>query len=165
VATRKKGRQQSAAGPAVVASVESELAAIQSLSLDQLRQVWREHLGCEPPRFRARDILLRMLAWQLQAKAFGGFDAETERQIREITRPFERDPGHRPKAVRRLSPGVVLVREWKGVLQRVSVEKDGFSHLGQRYGSLTEVARAITGTGWSGPRFFGLEIAEKGEPQ
>jgi hypothetical protein len=165
VATRKKDRQHSAAGPAIAASVESELAALQSMSLDQLRQAWREHMESEPPRFRARDIFLRMLAWQLQAKAFGGFDAETERQLREITRPFERDPAHRPKPVRRLSPGVVLVREWKGVLQRVTVEKDGFSHLGQRYRSLTEVARAITGTRWSGPRFFGLEIAEKVDSQ
>jgi hypothetical protein len=163
VSARKKGRQHSAAGSSAANSLEKELAHLESLSLDQLRKAWREQLGTEPPGFRARDVLLRMLAWQVQAKALGGLDPNTERQLRKIARAFERDPAHRPKPVRILSPGVVLTREWKGVLQRVTVERDGFSHLGHRYRTLSEAARAITGTKWSGPRFFGLESRETEE--
>jgi hypothetical protein len=163
VSAHKKGRQHSTAGSPPANDLEKELAHLKSSSLDQLRKAWQEQLGTEPPGFRARDILLRMLAWQIQAKAVGGFDPNTERQLREIAKAFERDPAHRPKPVRILSPGVVLTREWKGVLQRVTVETDGFSHLGRRYRTLSEVARAITGTKWSGPRFFGLESRQTGE--
>ena len=56
-----------------------------------------------------------------------------------------------------LRAGTVLVREWRGVAHRVLVLDTGFEHQGKRFGSLSEVARAISGTRWSGPRFFGLQ--------
>ena len=65
------------------------------------------------------------------------------------------------KSARDLSPGVVLTREWKGVIHKVTVMAGGFQHLGKRYGSLSDIARTITGTRWSGPRFFGLEQKER----
>ena len=157
MATRNKNRQRNSAGSSIPDSVERELSRLETLSLDQIRQAWRDRLGNDPPPLRARDILLRMFAWRIQENALGGFDAKTERNLREIAKGFERDPAYRPKTVRSLSPGVVLTREWKGALQRVTVTHDGFSHLGRRYASLSDVARAITGTRWSGPRFFGLE--------
>jgi hypothetical protein len=56
-----------------------------------------------------------------------------------------------------LKAGTVLVREWRGIEHRVLVLDGGFEHRDRRYKSLSHVARAITGTNWSGPRFFGLE--------
>ncbi len=167
--TRVAGKGRDGKRPTVVPSainaVEQEIVALATLGLEDLRQRWRDRLCAEPSPLRARDILLRMLAWRIQADALGGFDAKTERKLREIAKAFERDPAYRPTPVRSLSPGVILTREWKGVLQRVMVTKNGFQHLGQEYASLSDVARAITGTRWSGPRFFGLEASRESPDQ
>jgi len=158
---RKADRQLPAAGSTRSDSIEHELSRLEELSLEQLRHAWHNRLGHAPPPLRTRDVMLRMLAWRIQAEAFGGFDSKMERHLKEIAKGFERDPAYRPKPVRPLSPGVVLTREWKGVLQRVTITQDGFTHLGRQFASLSDVARAITGTRWSGPRFFGLEQKER----
>ena len=152
-----KGRQRIAAGPASPEAIEAGIAALNLLSLEELRQTWRTRLQTKPPPIRSRDILLRMLAWQMQAKAFGGFDSSTQRKLRQMSAAFAKDPAHRPTTSRSFAPGVVLTREWKGVVHHVTVASDGYLHLGHHYASLSDVARTITGTRWSGPRFFGLE--------
>jgi hypothetical protein len=98
-----------------------------------------------------------LLAWRLQAIAFGDLDATTTRKLRDISKALERDGDYEPQVRRDLSPGVVLTREWKGVVHKVTVVAGGFQHLSQRYRTLSDIARTITGTRWSGPRFFGLE--------
>jgi hypothetical protein len=100
---------------------------------------------------------MRMLAWQIQADAFGGLDAETEQRLDSIGEKLEQDGSYEPTVRRELPPGTMLSREWKGVVHTVMLTGDGFQHLGKTYGSLSDVARAITRTRWSGPRFFGLE--------
>lgn len=64
-----------------------------------------------------------------------------------------------------LRPGTVLIREWRGVTHRVLVRHKGFEHDDKTYGSLSEVARAISGTHWSGPRFFGLGAKPAGRKE
>lgn len=125
--------------------------------LGELRTAWLSRFNTNPPPIRSRDILLRLFAWRSQADATGGLDAVTERKLHEIARALERDGAYEPKIRRDLSASVVLTREWKGVIYRVTVTAGGFQHLGKRYGSLSDIARTITGTRWSGPRFFGLE--------
>jgi hypothetical protein len=100
---------------------------------------------------------MRTLAWQLQAEAYGGLEMATVRQLRRIGKALERDGTYEPQTRRDIAPGVVLTREWKGVTHKVTVTADGFMHQGDTYRSLSDVARTITGTRWSGPRFFGLE--------
>jgi hypothetical protein len=152
-----KGRQPRAAGPFAIDAIERQLLGIQDLTTDQLNDVWRERLGTEPPAIRSREVLLRFLAWRVQSEAFGGLDAPTELKLREIAKALERDGSYEPKIRRELSPGVVLTREWKGVAHKVTVTASGFQHQGRGYRSLSDIARTITGTRWSGPRFFGLE--------
>jgi hypothetical protein len=152
-----KGRQRRAAGPFAVDAVERQLSGLQDLTTDQLNDVWRKRLGTEPTAIRSRKVLLRLLAWRLQSDAFGGLDAPTELNLREIANALERDGSYEPKIRRELSPGVVLTREWKGVAHKVTVTTVGFQHQGKGYRSLSNIARTITGTRWSGPRFFGLE--------
>ena len=86
----------------------------------------------------------------------GGLDAGTGRKLRDVATALERDGSYEPKVRRELSSGVVLTREWKGVIHKVTVTADGFQHRGQR---------SITGTRWSGPRFFGLEQKSTRQPQ
>jgi hypothetical protein len=55
--------------------------------------------------------------------------------------------------------GARLIRTWKGATHEITVVERGFAYCGRRYRSLTEIAQAITGAHWSGPRFFGLKTA------
>ena len=160
-----KGRPQYAAGRAAASDVEKELIRLPALNLDELRREWKLEFKVDPPLVRSRDILLRLLAWQMQSDTLGDLDADTERKLRNITKALERDGDYEPKIRRNLSSGVVLTREWKGVIHKVTATADGFQHLGKRYGSLSDVARTITGTRWSGPRFFGLEQRKRRQSQ
>ena len=145
-----------AAGP-----VEIELTKLVHMPIKDLRGIWKERLESEPPDVRSREVMLRLLAWRLQAEAFGGLDLPSERKLREIADTLERTGTYEPKQRRDLSPGVVVTREWKGAVHRVAVTTGGFEYDGRRFKSLSDVARTITGTRWSGPRFFGLEQKPK----
>jgi Protein of unknown function (DUF2924) len=145
-----------AAGP-----VEIELTKLVHLPIKDLRGIWKERLESEPPDVRSREVMLRLLAWRLQAEAFGGLDLPSERKLREIADTLERTGTYEPKLRRDLSPGVVVTREWKGIVHRVAMTAGGFEYDGRRFKSLSDVARTITGTRWSGPRFFGLEQKPK----
>jgi Protein of unknown function (DUF2924) len=99
-----------------------------------------------------------MVAYQLQAERFGDLDAQSRRRLDQTVIPQTAGPS--PASVRQsisqLRPGTTLGREWNGQMQRVSVLPDGFAWNGKTYRSLSQVAFAITGTRWNGPRFFGL---------
>ncbi|MBA3511592.1 DUF2924 domain-containing protein [Sphingomonas sp.] len=130
--------------------VTEEIRALAALGLAGLRDVWRRHGYGEPPKMRSKELLARLLAWKIQADAFGGLDAATIRLLTSDRLP-------RPRVL--LAPGARLVRQWQGRRHEVDVLEGGFQHNGTTYGSLSEVARAITGTRWNGPRFFGLREA------
>lgn len=175
-----------------------DLASLPHLPVARLRALWSEHMGRAAPPSQ-KCLLVRELAWRLQARAHGGLDRSTQRLLRHAMREavaqFRRrrgeagspgdaaspatDPslgvpdggGHAPgsdapqgsrrrrraQAAPELSPGTRLVRTWHGTRHEVHALADGkFGHRSHTYASLSEVARAITGARWSGPRFFGL---------
>ena len=125
----------------------STLDDLSELDLDDLRKHWRSRFG-PPPSIRSVELLAMMLAWRIQAEHEGGMETDARRSLRRPTA----SPG-----LTALTPGTLLTREWKGVRHKVTVEGDGRLRWGETtYGSLSEVARAITGSRWNGPRFFGL---------
>jgi hypothetical protein len=136
------------AGKRTLAEVEREIGRLSGLPRAALRAEWRTLLGSEPPNV-SRDLLLRALAWELQAQVLGGLSKETKRIL----------AGQRATArVAKPTPGTCYVREWRGEAQVVSVASDGsLIWKDQRFQSLSAAARAITGTRWSGPAFFGLK--------
>jgi DUF2924 family protein len=138
-------------------AIEVELTKLALLPINDLRGIWRERLGEEPPAIRSREVMVRLLGWRLQAETFGGLDVASERKLREIADALERTGTYEPKLHRDLSPGVVITREWKGVVHKVSATERGFEYEGRNFKSLSDIARTITGARWSGPRFFGLE--------
>ena len=89
----------------------------------------------------------------------GGLDAATGRRLRQLGKSLRIKPANEPSARPSAAPGSVLMREWNGVTHRILVLDEGFSWNAQRYSSLSEIALRITGTRWSGPRFFGLRQA------
>lgn len=126
---------------------EVDVAGLAQMTLGELRAVWEERFGA-PPRLRSPELLALMLGWRLQAETHGGLAPETRRLLR-------RPPatGARESAM----PGTRVTREWKGVRHEVSVLGPGqYLYQDERYASLSQIARRITGSRWNGPRFFGL---------
>ena len=135
--------------------IAEQLEALQSMDLIALRDEWRKLKGSEPPRL-SRDLMLRAVAHALQMQAFGEPPPSTikklEASIGDVGEVIP--PAEQPR--RNLSAGARLVREWHGRTHSVEVLREGFLFEGKVYRSLSEIARHITGSHWSGPRFFGL---------
>jgi hypothetical protein len=127
------------------------------LDLGELRQQWRGLYKSIAPLHFSRDLLMCAVAYRLQELAFGGLRPASQRRLRQIAQEF-RDTGlTRMRARPELKPGTRLIREWQSRTYEVLVLDDGFSWQSARYRSLSAIARAITGTPWSGPLFFGLK--------
>jgi Protein of unknown function (DUF2924) len=146
--------------PPLEASALSIVAGLEGHDLNGLRRQWRAHLGGEPPAHLPHWLLMRVLAYRLQADAVGGLDKAIQRMLRskreeDAAVPFDRRAPQTRDGIG-LKAGALLVREWKGELQRVMILEDSFAWNGQTFGSLSQIAKAMTGTNWNGHRFFGL---------
>jgi Protein of unknown function (DUF2924) len=147
------------------ASLLSIVANLEGLDLNGLRRQWRTHLGGEAPAHLSRWLLMKVLAYRLQSDAFGDLDKSIRRILRSgkedgVGAPFDRRAPQTRDGVG-LKAGALLVREWKGKLERVMILEEGFAWNGQTFGSLSQIAKAMTGTTWNGHRFFGLR---RGKP-
>jgi hypothetical protein len=155
-------------------NVEKEVAAMERMTVDQLRTKYAEVFQ-EPTRSRHKQYLIKRIAWRMQANAEGGLSERALKRAMELANDADlrvtapRKPkvaadapertvvvktGIRPN--RQLLPGMQLKREYKGGTVRVTVLADGFEYEGERYKSLTAIAKAVTGTHWNGHHFFGL---------
>lgn len=167
------GEARSAHGnPATLSELEAlkpEIEALDALDLDLLRRRWRNLLGRPAPARLSRPLMLRILAYRHQVERVGDLDRATRLALGEaVGDPKGAEGGGAGKACRAgasaaLKPGTVLEREYGGVLHRVRVTDAGCSWNGREFRSLSEAARAITGTKWNGPRFFGATPRKKPE--
>ena len=136
--------------------IATELARLDSLTIFELRHEWRRLHQTPPPARLSRDILLRGISYKIQERVCGGLSKSVLRKLQGSS-----DNGPSPIEKRRprvsFKPGTRLVREWHGVTHTVVILTDGVEWRGQRFRSLSVVAREITGAHWSGPRFFGLK--------
>jgi hypothetical protein len=148
-------------------SVEDEIRHVRGLDLKGLHARWQSVFQRTAPGHLPRHLLFAIIAYRIQADRFGDLDHET-RQLLDRTGATESGSAMSARLVTfdrkrtELAPGTVLIREWDRQSQRVMVMSDGFAWKGQTYDSLSKVARAITGTRWNGPRFFGLRDKEVG---
>jgi Protein of unknown function (DUF2924) len=157
---RQPAKTAPEASPPLVDSVLATVAGLDGHDLTGLRRLWRAHLGGEPPAHLQRWLLMRVLAYRLQADAFGGLDKAIQRMLRsnqgrDTAVPFDRRAPQTRDGVG-LKAGALLTREWKGRLERIMVLEDGFAWNGKTFSSLSQIAKAMTGTNWNGHRFFGL---------
>ncbi len=142
-------------------SVARQVAGLEKLDLKALRGRWKELFGTEPPRYSGK-FLRKRLAYRLQELAFGGLSETAHVRMRQILAEGGFDEDGRPagRKVKKLKnmpvAGTRLVREWQGQRHEATVVGGGFEFEGRRYKSLSAIARAITGTRWNGPAFFGL---------
>jgi Protein of unknown function (DUF2924) len=136
-------------------SIAARVAALPKTPTPELKQMWRELFDKEPPGF-SRNYLISRLAYRIQELAYGGLKPANRAKLDALADALD------PKAARkRVTNGPIvgtqLIREWRGVEQRVTVLADGFEWEGRRYKSLSAVARAISGTRWNGWAFFGMK--------
>ncbi len=139
--------------------LEAEIARLGDLGLAELRARWLSLYGRPAPKFFRRNLVLRGVAYQMQVKGYGGLSATTKRRLRQIAEAAREGTEEsvigtlRP----RLKPGTRLIRVWQDKPHSVTVLADGFEWEGRRYGSLSAVAKVITGTSWNGHAFFGVK--------
>jgi Protein of unknown function (DUF2924) len=131
-------------------TVLSIVADLEGHDLNGLRRQWRAHLGGEPPSHLPRWLLIRVLAYRLQSDTFGGLDKSIRRILRSgkedgVGAPFDRRAPQTREGLG-LKAGALLVREWNGRLERVMILEEGFAWNGQTFGSLSQIAKAMTGT-------------------
>jgi hypothetical protein len=155
--------------PAALADLSSDLAGLKALDLHDLRARWRRLMRTAAPEHLSRSLLLRLVAYKLQARIHGDLDPETARYLtrvaKERARRLKAGEKRKPKqpppvppvpADTSLKSGTLIGREFNGTMHRVMVVEGGYAWNGTTHKSLSEIARKITGTRWNGPRFFGL---------
>lgn len=129
-------------------ALSEAIIAIHSADRPYCLERWREVFGRSPPKHLSPRFIKRVLIWEVQCRMLGGVPAKTERALKSIA------AGKSPPV--NVKPGAHLIREWNGRTYQVEVTEDGFVMDGKNYKSLSAIAHRITGTQWSGPRFFGL---------
>ncbi len=140
------------------ADLEAKIRELADLPRPDLTERWRQLYRAEPPKGISRPLLTRAVAYGMQVKRYGGLKPAVRRQLRKVADGGSARAANVKSA--RIAPGMRLIREWNGSSHVVEAVDGGFVWNAARYGSLSAVARAITGARWSGPRFFGLTSDE-----
>lgn len=130
------------------AACNSALTELASLNRADLGERWCAMFDCPAPRHSKTTLLYLAIAWKLQQQAHPHWSKDASLNKRKRALKAVSTPA--------LATGSRLVREWQGTTHQVTVLEQGFAYAGQTYRSLSAVAKAITGTQWSGPLFFGL---------
>ena len=140
---------------------DRQIDEIPQMGRKALQDLWQDLFGSPPHAKLRRELLIPILIYRSQEKALGGLNPSTERRLKAIAAELETGK----KRVSSVNPqmGTRLVREWQGKIHEVATIKAGFLYNGQEFRSLSEVARIITGTRWSGPAFFGLKKSRSRE--
>lgn len=146
-------RAQTDAKPVADLPGVGELAAFDLLGL---RKAWRQRFSEDAPPYASKQLLLLALAYRLQVANYRDLRPAAKKRLTELEHLFRKDPEFNPAPKATPSVGSAMVRDWNGVRHVVLVTTEGFQYLDKTYGSLTQVAKAITGTHQSGPVFFDL---------
>lgn len=139
-------------------NMERDLEALSGATLVEVKEEWRNVFGTHAPGTMSRKLMIRALAHELQSRALGSLKPKLRKQLKRIIEQEAPLPGK--STAPPLQPGTRLLREWRGVCHCVDVTDDGFRWDNKTWVSLSAIARAITGTRWNGPLFFGLRKQE-----
>jgi hypothetical protein len=139
------------------ASLQQLLDSLPSLSKPALCSLWDQLFKKERSRKTRRELMLRVIAYRLQEQEFGALSDAQCRRLRQLASALEANPNATVSTRPLIKPGTRLLRQWKDQVHVVEVAPEGYQYKGARYESLSEIARLITGTRWSGPLFFGLK--------
>jgi hypothetical protein len=127
------------------------------MTRDSLGLLWKERFNRPAPVGVRKELLIRMLAYRIQELAFGGLSGQARRRLDQLISATESGLKNSDGKIVKAQIGTQLIREWRGKTYTVVVQESGFQFDGRSYRSLSQIARHITGTQWSGPLFFGLK--------
>jgi hypothetical protein len=137
--------------------ITERLSSLPRLDKQALTLLWREFFKADPPLRMRKELMVQFLAYRMQEQEFGALSDRSRRRLKELSLAMGTDkniPRSRRPAIK---PGTRLIRQWKDQVHVVNVEEGSYEYKSTRYDSLSEIARLITGTRWSGPLFFGLK--------
>lgn len=136
-------------------NISQQIAALPDLNKEQLIILWVQTFGQPAPSALRKELMVPILAYRIQEKEFGGLSNIVRKKLAAIAESLGPHKRSHKDLDTRMKAGTRLVRSWKGEIHEVSVSSNGFEYRSQHYKSLSEIAREITGTRWSGPVFFG----------
>ena len=139
-------------------AVSAQIAKLPSFTRQQLLDLWLKLYGRAAPPGIRRELMIPFLGYRIQERAYGGLKAATRAQLLRIAHALENPTSttewfSKPK----IKPGTRILRQWRGETHEIMVTESGYEYRAASYHSLSEIARKITGTRWSGPAFFGLK--------
>lgn len=138
--------------------IAGQITQLPALSRRELLDMWERLYGRAAPRGIRREILVPFLAYRMQEHAYGGLKSSTRSELRRVARALDKAAGSTKLILRpKIKAGTRLLRQWRGQMHEVFVTEFGYEYRGVGYRSLSQIARKVTGTQWSGPAFFGLK--------
>lgn len=141
--------------------ISAKIQQLRRLPKPELLALWQELFAKPPhPKLR-RELMVPILAHRMQENAYGGLKLSTRKRLQRLAEELTPNLEASLRVTSQLRPGTKLLRQWQGELHEVMVGDEGFRYRGKHYQSLSEIAREITGTRWSGPAFFGLKQNRK----
>jgi hypothetical protein len=136
--------------------IAKRLAALPRLDRATLRDSWEDLFGSSPPSELRRDLMIPIQAYRMQEQAFGSLSSPVRTRLRQLGEAFVKDRSFAIASAPKIKAGTRLVRQWRDEVHLVNVKSNGYEYKGGHYKSLSQIARLITGTRWSGPLFFGI---------
>jgi Protein of unknown function (DUF2924) len=137
-------------------SVAAQISSLPGLHKQALTRLWLEFFETDPPSGMRKELMVQFLAYRIQEQAFGSVSERNRSRLDQLAKAIESSCTTTHQKIR-IKPGTRLIREWREEVHAVNVEDEGYEYRGNRFESLSEIARLITGTRWSGPSFFGLK--------
>ena len=142
-------------------SIPARLSSLPHLEKTALSDLWRRLFETGPPLGMRKELMVQFLAYRIQEQEFGALSDSSHRRLRELATTIEGSSDFPVSQRPAIKPGTRLIRQWKDQIHIVNVEEGNYEYRDARYESLSEIARLITGSRWSGPLFFGLKIKPK----
>jgi hypothetical protein len=142
-------------------SVNKRLSSLSGMNKEDLSKLWREMFETTPSSHLRRPLMVQILAYRIQEEAFGGLNSASRRQLLQMAQTLKARPKAQLCERPGIKPGTRLIRQWDNRVHVVTVKDRSYEYAGSEYRSLSEIARLITGTQWSGPLFFGLKDKQK----
>ena len=140
-------------------SIASQLSCLPHLNKPALSKLLQQLFKTNPPLRMRKELILQVVAYRMQEQEFGALSDSSHRRLRELANAIEGSSNARVSQRPAIKPGTRFIRRWKDQVHVVNVEEGKYEYRGTRYESLSEIARLITGTRWSGPLFFGLKAS------
>jgi hypothetical protein len=134
-----------------------KIAELPTLTKTQLLPIWAKNFPSPPPPKLRKELMVPILAYRMQERQFGGLSHSARRRLQEIARTLPGKGGRRLEPASAPETGTKLIRLWRGQVHEVIATDEDYIYNGERYASLSKIAKVITGTHWSGPAFFGTK--------